>query len=182
VSAAPLTGPAPAQGWAVFHRSRASHRAAGRPPATLAPNERVLTRADGGSVVGTDRALHLRGDDSAWRRFAWTDIASATWSPATATTVLRLWPTDHDTSIVVHVQAAIDFAAFAAERVSSTQLLCRRVQLTSHSAATVTALRESGHDTVTWRVSLDPGCDRDDPAVAVAVERTLAELRALAGC
>jgi hypothetical protein len=176
------------QDWARLHRWHVAHRgdaAKSRAPTTLALHERVLTRvdlADGGEVIGTDRALHLRAEDSAWRRIGWIDIASATWSGATAATVVRLWPIDRNASTVLYLATGRSFAAFAAERVSSTQLLCRRVQLTPTIAAQVTALHEPGDDTVIWTVRLYPGCGQHDPLVAAAAAHVLSQLRAIAGC
>jgi hypothetical protein len=193
-------------GWPTWHHATASHparhRGARKPPGMTA-GERILTRADqlgsagskstraGTEVIGTDRAIHLRSENSAWRRIAWIDIASAAWSPDEAETVLRLWPGDADTGSepkvfeqrVSELRVPTDhgFAAFAGERVLATQVLCRRVQLTSAVAATVTALHESGAETVSWQVRLDPGAE-NSVSVAIAAQSVLADLRSLAGC
>jgi hypothetical protein len=55
------------------------------------------------------------------------------------------------------------------------------VQLTGTVAATVLATRTPGVDGVAWRVLLDAGHE-DDPGVAQAARRAVAELRGLAGC
>jgi hypothetical protein len=188
MSTVPLGNHGHWQSWAKLHRPRVSHRAAAarlRAPTTLAIHERILTRdrlADGSDVVGTDRALHMRGTDSAWRRIGWIDVASAAWSDAASATVLRLWPTGQNASITLQLPIGRNFAAFAAERVSSTQVLCRRVQLTPTSTAHVTALHEPGDEPIIWTVRLDPGCEQHDPHVAAAAAGILAQLRALAGC
>jgi hypothetical protein len=174
--------------WSVLRRRRVTNRStnpAGFSLPTLARRERVLARedfSDRGLVIGTDRAMYLRDGASAWRRIAWIDVATAAWSGRTDGTVLRLWAVDGDTGTELQVPTGAAFAVFAAERVSSTQVMCRRVQLGAGSCATVTALRQPGQHAVVWRVRLDPGCDGDDAALAAAGSAALRELRALAGC
>jgi hypothetical protein len=175
-------------GWTQRHHLHARHRVAAtrsRAPTTLDIHERILTRAqlaDGGEAVGTDRAVHTRGTDSAWRRIGWIDIASAAWSSAASATVLRLWPIGQNASIVLELPTGRSFAAFAAERVSATQVLSRHVQLTPTTTAHVTALHEAGDDHVIWTIRLDTGCEQHDPLVAAAAAAILKQLRALAGC
>jgi hypothetical protein len=172
--------------WMMLHRRRAHDQSARRSaylPATLARNERVLAHADiahDGVAVGTDRALHIRDGHGLWRRIAWTDVASAGWSPAQATTVVRLWPDDPRAEREMHLPTRPGFGAFAAERVSSTRLLSRHVQVTADATAHVTALREPGEVEVIWRVYFDSAGAADDGDRAVGLQRTLAELRALA--
>lgn len=150
----------------------------------LEPHERILRRrpsADGTVALGTDRALVVRAGDGAWTRFGWADIAEAAWSADEAAMLVTLWPVGDNPARRITVSTEQGFAALAAERVAASQVLRRRVQLTGTKAATVVATRTPGRDGVTWRVFLDQGRE-DDPAVARAAARALADLRALAGC
>ncbi len=155
-----------------------------RPP-TCTSSERVLIRVafDGGDggAIGTDAAVHLRDGSGRWRRIGWNEIASAQWSRASADTVLRLW-TDADGGARTRLPTGERFCAFAAERVSSTQLLTCRVELIGAVGAAVTAVTGSVDDSVIWHVRLDPGIDVDDPAIASALDSALAEMGAIAGC
>jgi hypothetical protein len=92
-----------------------------------------------------------------------------------------LW-TDADGGARTRLPTGERFCAFAAERVSSTQLLSCHVELIGAVGATVTAVTGSAADSVIWHVRLDPGIDVDDPAIASALDGALAEMGAIAGC
>lgn len=189
MSTAPLLNHGPNFVWIARLRvrrriERAVHDRRFRPP-TCTSSERVLVRVafDGadGAAIGTDTALHLRDGSGRWRRIGWNEIASAQWSRESANTVLGLW-TDADGSAQARLPTGERFCAFAAERVSSTQLFTCRVELAAAVSATVTAVTGSADDSVIWHVRLDPGIDLDDPAIASALDSALAEVGAIAGC
>lgn len=173
-----------------------AHRAAHAAPRDLRPShavvaglalerhERVLTAArdhNGERAVATDRALLLVGAHGRHRRVPWMDIAEVTWQPASRRLIVALWPESAGQPPALAVRVDRAFASFAAERVAAAQVLCRHVQLTETVAALVLATRTPGADEVRWRVLFDAGGD-DDPAIVVAAQRALAEVRALAGC
>lgn len=173
-------------GW---HRHRASAErqalrksvdTAGR-PATLIPGERVLIRWEAGSgaaFVGTDLAAHILADGS-WQRIAWTDVDAAGWDPETSRSLLRLWP-DTGPASVVRFPAEQRIAAFVAERLTSTQVLRRRIRLAPDAVATVVALREPGRESPCWRVLID-GPGADGQLARAAANEALARLRILVG-
>jgi hypothetical protein len=167
----------PARGIARIHR---------RLPAglVLERRERVLAAVrlrGGGTAVSTDHELIIVSAQGYARRVRWTDIADAAWSPTSATTVVSLWPNGSEHAVSIAVPTDRRFAALAADQVAAAQVLRRRVQLTDAAAATVLATRSTGDDAMTWRVFVDSGHE-DDPDIARAASRAVAELRALAGC
>lgn len=162
-------------------RVRRSGRGAHRQRPVVMGNERVLARTQSpdGVVLGSDRALYIAGAPRVWRRIDWADIASVERSDAGL--VMRLWPADDPICDEVRVRTDAVFAVFAAERVAATQVLRRRVPIRA-GVAIVTAVRVPGKEDTVWRVQLDSRCDRNDAEVGLAVQRVIAELRALTGC
>lgn len=175
--------------WSARPAGRAAHgiarlRRKVRAELALEPKERILLETrlrDGGFVVSTDRAVIIVAATASVRRLRWSEIISARWSRDNATTLLQFWPDGQKRPARLELFADQKFALLAADRVAAAQVLCRRVQLTEAVAATVLATRTPGRDEVAWRVLLDAAY-RDDPAVAAAARRAIAELRALAGC
>jgi hypothetical protein len=160
------------------------HRRSAVVASALQRHERVLAEAqlrDGGTAVGTDRALIVISAEGHVRRVGWADIAAAVWSPTSAATILSLWPDTTGRSTRIALLTDRRFASLAADRVSAALVLRRRVQLTTTVAATVLATRTAGVDGVAWRVVLDAGHE-NDREVASAARRAVAELRAAAGC
>jgi hypothetical protein len=154
-------------------------------PGTLEPGERILLRAADSAdaaVVATDRALHLADPDLIWRRVRWTDIDAVGWDPDRRAVVLRLWPDSAGNMRRVVVASDRRLASLAAEVVSATQVLRRRVQLSPSVGATITAVRDAQAGGIRWRVDLAPPTAAAEPGIAAAAERALVELRGLTGC
>lgn len=145
-----------------------------------APGERPLTAAhdaDGGWLVGTDRALYLDADDG-WRRLPWHRIDHARW--------------DRDTERLVVVEIA-DFGEpqprheiamtepgslleLVRERVTASILLTRHVPVPGSRGLQVVARRSPVADgEVDWSVRLADSLDPSDPEVARAVEQAIVE-------
>jgi hypothetical protein len=167
---------------AIFLAGARGRRRVGAP--RLAPREHPLLRdtdTDGGHYVATERALYHRGaSEPAWQRIAWIDVASVDRSGPTRTLTLRSWPEADSLAIAVPVRDHCRLPAFALERVTACQIITRRVGIAAGCAITVTTQQEA--DTVTWTVRLDPGCPRYDPALTIAIDRILRELRGQTGC
>lgn len=146
----------------------------------------LLREADsdaGAGYVATERGLYSRaGGESEWHRIAWIDIAAVDHSQHTRTLTLHPWPAAGSTPIQLHVQDRSRLPAFALERVTSCQILTRRVDVTHDCTIAITALREGDSDTVRWLVQLPSGRALDDPALAAAIDRAVQQLRTLAGC
>jgi hypothetical protein len=135
--------------------------------------------ADGGWLVGSDRALYLAADDG-WRRLPWHRIDQAQW--------------DRDTERLVVVELA-DFGEpqpryeiamndpgqmleLIRERVTASILLSRYVPVSGRRGLQVVARRSPIADgEVDWSVRLADSLDPSDPEVSRAVERALAEAR-----
>jgi hypothetical protein len=151
-----------------------------RPP-TVVAGERILLRqeTEGAAVVGTDRAVHLR-TESNWRRVAFTDIDVAVWDPRHSRTVLKLWP-DGNKGATVSVPADRRFAAFAAERVASTQVVRRVVRLSNGAGAVLLVLREPGDNQLQWRVQLSCSDSADKELAREEADRLITEFRWLVG-
>jgi hypothetical protein len=150
-------------------------------PPTVLAGERILVRHEtgGAAVVGTNRAIHVR-TETKWRRVAFIDIDVAMWDPRRSRAVLRLWP-DGKNGVTISIPADRTLAAFAAERVSSTQVVRRPVRLSNGAAAVLLVLREPGDDQLQWRVQLSC-CDGSDKELArVEADRLISEFRWLVG-
>jgi hypothetical protein len=175
--------------WSARPADRPAHviarmRRRARAGLVMEPHERVLGEArlrDGGRAVSTDRALIMVAPEGRLRRLRWTEIADAAWSPDEASTVISLWPEGNDQVARIALLTDRKFASLVADRVAASQLLRRRVQLTETVVATVVATRTPGLGGVDWRVWFDAG-HRNDPDVARAARRAVADLRRLAGC
>lgn len=160
-------------------RSRRRVRAGG----LLEPGERVLGESqlrDGGTALGTDRALIINAAAGCSRRIRWADIAEAAWSRARGSTVISMWPDGSGRRERLELPTDRRLASLAVDRIAAAQVLRRRVWLTERVAATVLATRASGEDVI-WRVLVDGGGE-NNPDVANAARRVVAELRGLAGC
>ena len=149
----------------------------------LGPREHVLIHesgADGTEQVGTDHALYVRDGaraESGWRRVGWGEVASVGSSRTGGTMTLRTWSQDGDSDLTLQVGERSRLPGFAAERVTACRVASRRVRIVDQCTATMSAHRNPEGGEVTWRVHLDPDCNRDDPRLAPAVEGALAELR-----
>lgn len=153
----------------------------------LGPHERALVReecADGAVYVGTNHALyhHDSAPGDGWHRIAWAEIRSLEWSRTSHSATFRLWPGSSTQTQSLQFRERSRLPEFSAERISSCQLANRQVQVTSSCSATMSAERDPGSGVVTWATHLDECCDRDDPALAPAVEHVLDDLRAQFGC
>jgi hypothetical protein len=151
----------------------------------LAAHERVLVRestVDGTEYLGTNHALYQRTAALAardWRRVGWIDVAAVDWSRPAGRLTLRLWPEAADRAVPLQVSAGSRLPRFAAERVTAFQIVSRRVRIGDGCSATMTAVRDPAGGEVSWRVRLDGA---DDPALAPAIDATLATLRGQLGC
>ena len=159
-------------------RVRGQHRAA-KPHPPLIRRERVLARCESrtGAVVATNFALLLGDRAGIWRRTAWAAIASAGWSRADHRLTVRLWPSEQDRDLRLHVAADEKLAAIVRERLDSVRLLCVPLELHNGLTAQVLALRDG--DQVHWRVLADVSLDT--PELQRACARAIAEIRSLAG-
>lgn len=168
-------------------RSRRVHdhlaRHAPEPVPPLDPGERVLTRAGepDTTVVGTTAAFYLRSADDRWHRTAWSEIATIGWSTLDHCLQVRTWSTS-STGPALRFTADRRFAAFAAERVCATRLLCTRAEILPGILATVLAVRAGHADDVQWRIAVDRADRVADSALREASARIIAELRGLTGC
>jgi hypothetical protein len=184
MSSIPLHGHRwPASG--LFHRRTATDAGKHSDPfvATLDDHERVLFRSKAGAamtVVGTDRAVHYRTADSAWRQIPWIDVVAAARSQLDGATILQLWPDAASTAVTLAAEGR--FAEFAAERIAHVRVICRRIAVTPRVAGAVEAVRLAGSEALTWRVHLDNPADGDNPLVASECARVVTELRSLCGC
>jgi hypothetical protein len=153
------------------------------PLPALARGERPLRRYtdDGGLLVATNRALHMRITDHEWRRIAWVDIAFCGWSRTERAIVLRLWPT-RERGAEIRIAGNSAAVAFIRDRVAMTRVLVRDVRLAG-VAGTIVALRDpDGEGAVRWQLLVNGQDSGADDALRQVGEQVIAELRALAGC
>jgi hypothetical protein len=160
------------------HRVDQGHAA----PPVLAAGERVLAGSGQWplATLGTTHALYVGVDDD-WRRTSWSDIASVGWSRADRHLHVQTWP---KLGIPSSLRIAADarFAAFADERVKSTQLLRAHVEVLAGVSATVFAVRSHADEQVQWRFVIDRRDLANDQAVHDACANVITEMRSLAGC
>lgn len=162
------------------HRPRTGPRLAAHEHALI--QDRTVDRVE---CVGTDHALHLldsyRGD-RLWQRIGWTDVASISSQRSPCVVTLRLWPEHEQPVLRLTVGSRSRLPQFLVERVTACQVAIRRVAVTDHCSATITALRDPASGDISWTVRLTGDNHRDDPQLDAAVEQALAEERADLGC
>jgi hypothetical protein len=151
-------------------------------PPPLAAGERMLAGSGRRplATLGTTHALYFGVDDD-WQRTSWSDIASVGWSRADRHLRVLTWAKLRTPSSL-RIPADARFAAFADERVKSTQLLRTRVEVLAGVSATVFAVRSHADGQVQWRLVLDRRDLANDHAVHDACANIITEMRSLAGC
>lgn len=141
---------------------------------SLAPGERPLawTRAGDTWLVGTERAVHLVGDEQ--RVIAWQDVERADWD------------NDRDRLVIVevadwgHPEPTYEFAVdpdddrllqLLRERVTKSVVVQQFVPVRGRSGITVVARRSpTGRGPVQWSYVIGRGLDPDDPEVRARAE------------
>jgi hypothetical protein len=165
-----------------FRDHPARHAAADR-EAPLGLGEHVLVRTGERTrpIVGTKKALYVRGDHEQWERMSWSDIATIGWSRLDQSLQLRMW-SNPLAAPPRRFRVDARFAAFAEERVSATRLLCTQVEILPDVVGTVVAVRSADDDIVRWHIDFQHPDQRDDRDVRDACARIIAEVSSLAGC
>jgi hypothetical protein len=146
------------------------------------PGERPLAAthdADGGRLVGTDRALYIAAADG-WSRFPWHRIDQARWDRDTERLVV-LELADFGEPQPRHEVAMTEpgqLLELVRERVTASILLTRYVPVSGSRGLQVVARRSPIADgEVDWSVRLADSLDPSDAEVARAVEHALIEAR-----
>ena len=146
--------------------------------------ERPLAAAetgDGGWVVATREALVLAaGPSGPVRTLRWEDVQRADWDQDTATLSVEQVG-DYGRPPLRHALpleepgAVVDVVR---ERVTASVVLQRRVEVARRRGFSVIARRApSGAGELRWAFEFDPGVDPQDPGVAAAADRALAEAK-----
>jgi len=139
-------------------------------------------------MAGTDRALyHSRRELSRapttaeWVRLGWEEVAGLAWdADSGVVTVTGLLPTVPPRTVVpLSVKPALGetLAGLARERISSTEVVCTRLDLGQHGAVRVIGRRAPGTDELVWLAVVPPSA-RDDAGAAAALRDALRRLRA----
>lgn len=137
----------------------------------LEAGERVISHVGapgGGHLVATTQALHLPDGT----RLAWHLMDKAVWDEEGVTLTM--------TDGSVHREALPEPGALPEtirERVTSSIVVSRHVQLDARGGVRLVARRIPGYDTPRWEFVFDPGLDPADPGLRALAEQALEEAR-----
>jgi hypothetical protein len=163
-----------------FFTQRASRSATLRAQLHLAHGERILARvagADGGCVVGTERALYWCPPGAGWSRLGWEEISRVDQDRATGAVVVSGLPGGVPRRVTLPVTGAQGLRAFAQERVTATCIAVTRIVVDGRRLW-VEVRRQPATDLVHFLVRLDDDLDPADTALRATINRAVAELRA----
>ncbi|GAA2649766.1 MULTISPECIES: hypothetical protein [Nonomuraea] len=132
--------------------------------------ERVLTFAEAadGYVVATDQALFLPDGT----RVPWEQVEQAGWDDEG----LRL-TTSEGRRLSARVASPHRLPEAVRERVNSTIVVNKYVELPGRGGVRLVARRAPGADTFTWSFHFDEGLDPEDPGLRAQAEQALEGLR-----
>ncbi|MEU7897644.1 hypothetical protein AB0B45_32895 [Nonomuraea sp. NPDC049152] len=132
--------------------------------------ERVLTfaQADEGYVVATDLALFLPDGE----RVPWETVEQAGWDEDG----LNLTTSD-GRRLSARIAEPHRLPEAVRERVNSTIVVNKYVQLPGRGGVRLVARRTPGADAFTWTFHFDEGLDPDDPGLRAQAEQALEGLR-----
>jgi hypothetical protein len=137
----------------------------------LEPGERVISHArmsGGDYLVATTQALHVPGE----LRLAWHLMDKATWDEEGVTLTMT------DGSVQrKSLSEPGSLPETIRERVTSSIVASRYVQLGSRGGVRLVARRIPGFDVPRWEFIFDPGLDPADPGLRALAEQALEEVR-----
>ncbi|WP_219470338.1 hypothetical protein [Nonomuraea rhizosphaerae] len=138
---------------------------------SLEPGERVLTfaAADGGHVVATNLALHLPDGT----RLPYETIEKASWDEHGRVTVLTTSGERHQATVPEPRLVPETLR----ERVNSTIVVNKHVDLPGRGGVRLVARRPPGGEVLGWTLVFDEGLDPDDPGVRAQAEQALEGVR-----
>ncbi len=128
-------------------------------------------------VVATDLALYLFGHTD---RMPWEHVLRAAWEDPILEVVSANGRGGVELTRVTLDEAG-SIPQVVHERVMSTIVMQRHVELRGETGATLVARRVRGSDEIRWEVVFDAGLDPSDPALRAAADEELDALRASVG-